>query len=229
MSYLGQSPFQEFTNPPTKDSFTGDGSTVAFDMSATVASNAQNALEVYVNNVRQEPGTGKAFTLGVDGSNDNKRITFTAAPANGAAIYVINDKTNTSVTAPLSNDLNGTELILDGDGDTSITADTDDRIDFKLAGVEHISIGNSSGDTIIKTRVDAKDIMFQQFDGRDVLEINDAGFVALHNGDSGSGQLRIYEDDDNGANFTAFQVGTQNGQIYSWQTLQQFNLVLTKM
>jgi len=213
MSYLGQSPFQEFTNPPTKDSFTGDGSTVAFDMSAAVASNAQNALEVYVNNVRQEPGTGKAFTLGVDGSNANKRITFTAAPANGAAIYVINDKTNTSVTAPLSNDLNGTELILDGDGDTSITADTDDRIDFKLAGVEHISIGNSSGDTIIKTRVDAKDIMFQQFDGRDVLEINDAGFVALHNGDSGSGQLRIYEDDDNGANFTAFQVGTQSADI----------------
>jgi len=213
MSYLGQSPFQEFTNPPTKDSFTGDGSTVAFDMSAAVASNAQNALEVYVNNVRQEPGTGKAFTLGVDGSNANKRITFTAAPANGAAIYVINDKTNTSVTAPLSNDLNGTELILDGDGDTSITADTDDRIDFKLAGVEHISIGNSSGDTIIKTRVDAKDIMFQQFDGRDVLEINDAGFVALHNGDSGSGQLRIYEDDDNGANFTALQVGTQSADI----------------
>jgi len=213
MAYVGQPPFQEFTNPPTKDSFTGDGSTVAFDMSATVASNAQNALEVYVNNVRQEPGTGKAFTLGVDGSNDNKRITFTAAPANGAAIYVINDKTNTSVTAPLSNDLNGTELILDGDGDTSITADTDDRIDFKLAGVEHISIGNSSGDTIIKTRVDAKDIMFQQFDGRDVLEINDAGFVALHNGDSGSGQLRIYEDDDNGANFTAFQVGTQSADI----------------
>jgi len=213
MAYVGQPPFQEFTNPPTKDSFTGDGSTVAFDMSAAVASNAQNALEVYVNNVRQEPGTGKAFTLGVDGSNANKRITFTAAPANGAAIYVINDKTNTSVTAPLSNDLNGTELILDGDGDTSITADTDDRIDFKLAGVEHISIGNSSGDTIIKTRVDAKDIMFQQFDGRDVLEINDAGFVALHNGDSGSGQLRIYEDDDNGANFTAFQVGTQSADI----------------
>jgi len=213
MAYVGHPPFQEFTNPPTKDSFTGDGSTVAFDMSAAVASNAENALEVYVNNVRQEPGTGKAFTLGVDGSNAIKRITFTAAPANGAAIYVINDKTNTSVTAPLSNDLNGTELILDGDGDTSITADTDDRIDFKLAGVEHISIGNSSGDTIIKTRVDAKDIMFQQFDGRDVLEINDAGFVALHNGDSGSGQLRIYEDDDNGANFTAFQVGTQSADI----------------
>ena len=46
MAYLGQPPFQEFTNPPTKDSFTGDGSTTTFDMSATVPSNAQNALEV---------------------------------------------------------------------------------------------------------------------------------------------------------------------------------------
>ena len=128
MSYLGQGPFQEFTNPPTKDSFTGDGSTVAFDLAKAVPSGSQNALEVYVNNVRQEPGTGKAFTLGVDGSNDTKRITFTAAPANGASIYVINDKTNATTVAPLSRDLNGTELILDADGDTSITADTDDRI-----------------------------------------------------------------------------------------------------
>ena len=61
----------------------------------------ENALEVFVNNVRQEPGTGKAFTLGLDGSNELKRITFTAAPANGASIYVINDKTSSvSIITP---------------------------------------------------------------------------------------------------------------------------------
>ena len=65
-----------------------------FDMAVEVSSGAENALEVYVNNIRQEPGIGKAFTLGVDGSGDTKRITFSAAPASGAAIYVINDKTN---------------------------------------------------------------------------------------------------------------------------------------
>ena len=165
MAYLGQGPFQEFTNPPTKDSFTGDGSTTTFDLAATVPSNAQNALEVYVDNVRQEPGTGKAFTLGVDGSNDHKRITFSAAPANGASIYVINDKTNTSVTAPLQNDLNGTELILDGDGDTSIHADNDDRIDFKIAAADHFHITTSSGDTVIQNMTDAKDFKFNQYDG----------------------------------------------------------------
>ena len=213
MAYLGQGPFQEFTNPPTKDSFTGDGSTTTFDMSAEVASNAQNALEVYIDNVRQEPGTGKAFTLGPDGSNDIKRITFSSAPANAASIYVINDKTNTSVTAPLNNDLNGTELILDGDGDTSITADSDDRIDFRIAAADHFHIGTSSGDTVFQNRTDAKDFLFNQYDGRTILEINDAGYVAIANGATGPGQLRIYEDTDLGTNFTAFQVGTQAADI----------------
>ena len=37
-------------------------------------------------------------------------------------------------------DLNGTELILDGiDGDTSITADTDDTIHFKIGGNDRIT------------------------------------------------------------------------------------------
>ena len=213
MAYLGQGPFQEFTNPPTKDSFTGDGSTVAFDLDQEVPSGSQNALEVFVDNVRQEPGTGKAFTLGVDGSGDTKRITFSAAPANSASIYVINDKTNSTIVAPLQNDLNGTELILDADGDTSITADTDDRIDFKIANVEHFSFSNSSGDTVIKPMVDAKDILFQQYDGRTLLDINDGGYIAIANGATGPGQLRLYEDTDNGTNYSAFQVGTQSGDI----------------
>ena len=213
MAYLGQGPFQEFTNPPTKDSFTGDGSTVAFDLDQEVPSGSQNALEVFVDNVRQEPGTGKAFTLGVDGSGDTKRITFSAAPANGASIYVINDKTNSTIVAPLQNDLNGTELILDVDGDTSITADTDDRIDFKIANVEHFSFSNSSGDTVIKPMVDAKDILFQQYDGRTLLDINDGGYIAIANGATGSGELRIYEDTDNGTNYSGFKVGAQSADI----------------
>ena len=131
---------------------------------------------------------------------------------NGAAIYVINDKTsNTTIISPT--DLNGVEFILDADQDTSITADTDDRIDFKLNGTDHIQLGTSSGDTTIKIATDAKDLQFLQADGRNILEINDAGYVALGNGATGSGQLRIYEDTDNGTNYSAFQVGTQSADI----------------
>ena len=44
-------------------------------------------------------------------------------------------------------DLNGTELILDADADTSITADTDDTLHFKIAGSDHIQF-TASGITV---------------------------------------------------------------------------------
>jgi hypothetical protein len=40
------------------------------------------------------------------------------------------------VTTGAKLDINGTELILDADADTSITADTDDQIDIKIAGAD---------------------------------------------------------------------------------------------
>ena len=161
MAYIGQQPFQEFTSVPTKDSFTGDGSTTTFDLANDVVRGAENALEVFVDNVRQEPGSGKAFTLGVDGSNNYRRITFTAAPASSAAIYVINDKTNLTAIAPINTDFNGAELVLDADADTSLHAETDDIIDLRIAGSDVLKFLQASGDAIIKTATDAKDLIFQ--------------------------------------------------------------------
>ena len=51
--------------------------------------------------------------------------------------------TNKTLTAPTINtslNMNGGELILDADGDTSITVDTDDRIDVKIAGNDRIEL-----------------------------------------------------------------------------------------
>ena len=45
-----------------------------------------------------------------------------------------------SITKASLIDLNGQELILDADADTSITADTDDQIDIKIAGSDKIHI-----------------------------------------------------------------------------------------
>ena len=212
MAYIGQGPFNEFSTIPTKDTFTGDGSTTVFDMAVEVPSGSENALEVFVDNIRQEPGSGKAFTLGLDGSSVNKRITFTAAPANGAAIYVINDKTNTTtIVNPI--DLGGVELILDADNDTSITADTDDQIDFKIGSADHLKILSSSGDTVLKPMVDAKDIIFQQFDGNKVFEINDGNFVSVGGNAAAPGEIRIYEDTDLGTNYSGFKVGNLTGSV----------------
>ena len=134
MAYIGSRPTSNFRVAPTKDTFTGDGSTTTFDLANKVPAGGENALQVFVENVRQEPGSGKAYTLGVDGSGDLKRITFSSAPVASAEIYVITTFSNEAF-ANIA-DYNGTELILDADGDTSITADTDDQIDIKIAGAD---------------------------------------------------------------------------------------------
>ena len=136
MAYIGSEPNTIFRVAPVKDTFTGDGSTTTFDLANLVPAGGENALQVFIDNVRQEPGSGKAYTLGNDGSGDLKRITFSAAPANSSAIYVL---TNFDNEAFINTDINGQELFLDADGDTSISADTDDQIDIKIAGADDFS------------------------------------------------------------------------------------------
>ena len=89
----------------------------------------------------------------------------------------------------------------------------EDNGSLQIGTTGGLNISNSSNDMILKPMTDAKDIIFQQYDGRNILEINDAGYVAIGNGSTGPGELRIYEDTDNGTNYTAFKVGTQSGNI----------------
>ena len=110
-------------------------------------------------------------------------------------------------------DASGSGSSVSSSSDTSLTSDTDDQIDVEVAGADVLQIKSSSGDAVIKAAVDAKDILFQQYDGRTLLDINDGGYVAIANGATGAGQLRLYEDTDNGTNFTAFQVGTQSADL----------------
>lgn len=54
-------------------------------------------------------------------------------------------------------DADGQEVILDADADTTITADTDDRIDFKTAGSDRMKI-NSNGSVGIASDVTTSDL-----------------------------------------------------------------------
>ena len=64
---------------------------------------------------------------------------FTFAATNKGTQILFADGTNivdTGISSVGSNDLDGDELILDADADTSITADTDDQIDIRIAGAD---------------------------------------------------------------------------------------------
>ena len=88
MAYIGKRPTDTFRSIAAKDTFTGDGSTLTFDITNAAAS--ANDLMVFVDNVRQEPGSGKSYTLGVDVFGWLIRVTYDAAPDSSAEIYVIN-------------------------------------------------------------------------------------------------------------------------------------------
>lgn len=111
---------------------------------------------------KQDIGVG---TTANDGTGDNLRAGAQKVNANFSEVYTLlgdgttlssdtvtlntatqtlTNKTLTSPTitsgvAATSFDMNGTELILDADADTSITADTDDIIHFKLGGNDRVT------------------------------------------------------------------------------------------
>ena len=57
MGFIGNKPADTF-HTTVKQSFTPDSSTIAFTLNQSVA--GENEIELFINNVRQEPGTGKA-------------------------------------------------------------------------------------------------------------------------------------------------------------------------
>jgi len=122
MAYIGRAPVNGFHS---KQTLSTDGSTVTFTLDFTVAD--ETALIVVVGGVIQEPKS--AFNLAGGGT----QITFTAAPAATDTAYI--QFLGQAIVQNLL-DVNGAEFILDADADTSLTADTDDQIDIKIAGAD---------------------------------------------------------------------------------------------
>ena len=71
----------------------------------------------------------------------------------------LTNKTLTSAIVATNLDLNASELILDADADTSITADTDDQIDIKIGGNDRITL--QSG--IIELKNDGAESQFKLY------------------------------------------------------------------
>jgi hypothetical protein len=141
MAYIGPEPAESFTSFATQEFSTS--ATTSYTLDHAVAN--ENEIALFVNNVRQQPGSGKAYTA------TGTALTLSAATAStdtmycvflGRALQTVTPATNSITSAMLSGnlvtpgtlDVNGNELILDADADTSITADTDDTIHIKISG-----------------------------------------------------------------------------------------------
>ena len=110
MAYIGQNPIDAFRGLAAYDTFTGDGSTTTFDLTKVAPNGGQNDILVVVNNVIQEPGVSKSYTLGVDGNGDYKRVTFNVAPDLADDIYVINPGRTTALLQVSDNAITAAKL-----------------------------------------------------------------------------------------------------------------------
>jgi len=147
MAYIGAEP--QIGNYQICDAISVVNGQAAYTMqvgSANVVPESANHMIVSLNGVIQKPGS--SFTV------SSSTITFSSNLATGDSIDFIillgnvldlgvpSDSTVTSgklsgnLVTPGTLDVNGQELILDADADTSITADTDDQIDIKIAGAD---------------------------------------------------------------------------------------------
>ena len=104
-------------------------------------------------------------------------------------------------------DLNGTELVLDVDGDSSITSDTDDQIDFKTGGTDRAVI-DSSGRVLLGTST-AQGNMSLQIQG-DGSASTSQGSIFLRRGLSTSSI-----GGNTGADLGLIQFGDSDGGIYA--------------
>jgi len=105
-----------------------------------------------------------------------------AATDKGTKILYCNgtDVIDTGITSAGAFDLDGKELILDADADTSLTADTDDQIDIKIAGTDQLTIKDGALSPVTTNDIDL---------GTASLEFKDAYFDGTVTSDAFAGPL----------------------------------------
>jgi len=149
MAYIGVSPsngvrrVHTYTATASQTTFSGAGAE-----GTSLSYKDSNFVDVYQNGIKlgdadytSTSGTSIVLAQGASVSDlvvvvvfDVFSVADTVSKADGGTF-------DGNVTMGGTLDMNGTELILDADADTSITSDTDDQIDFKCGGVDRVIIG----------------------------------------------------------------------------------------
>lgn len=203
MPYLGNTPSTSFATV-TKDTFSGDGSTVAFTLSKIATTNSVSA---FVSNVRQEPTTAYA----VSGTT----LTFTSAPPNASNnIYVLHMNPTSTATHPAAQNLTAVDGTFTGDvtitddlnvGD-DLTLGSDGAI-IKFGADSEITLTHSAdAGLLLKTTSTSDDTypsLVMQTGDTDIAVSDLLGRVAFQAPDEGTGTDAIVV----GADIIAFSEG----------------------
>ena len=129
---------------------TSGGTTALGITDGAATSTAQNAVikltgTISGNSIVTVPNSIEKVYIVTNGTSGAYTVQFKTASGSGIT-FGVSEKTTRLVYSDGTNlvdagfggslDVEGRELVLDADGDTSITADTDDQIDIKIAGAD---------------------------------------------------------------------------------------------
>ena len=116
------------------------GAFTAFEYTATAGQTSFSGNDDNSNSLAYTSGVNNVFVsvngVMLDGSDytatNGTAVVLSAAANANDMIKVLATNASSITTA----DLNGSEFVLDADGDTTLHADTDDQIDIKIAGAD---------------------------------------------------------------------------------------------
>lgn len=138
MAYLGPPPSQKLATP-TSQYFSGNGSATAFTLNRPV--NVAEDLNVFVNNVAQQPGAGKSYTA------TGTTLTFDAAPDAGTNNVYVVYRGLAEATTRLEHDANQALAATTGTFSGDLTVDT---TTLKVDSTNNrVGIGNASPATAL--------------------------------------------------------------------------------
>ena len=106
-------------------------------------------LDSSFGNITQIVGTSASLELVSTGEMITSILSASGAANFTGPVTFTGTVTGVSADLTLGGDLNGNALILDADADTSITADTDDQIDFAIAGTDLVRMSAAASLALI--------------------------------------------------------------------------------
>ena len=173
---------------------TSGGTTALSITDGAATSTAQNAVikltgTISGNSIVTVPDSVEKVYIVTNCTSGAYTVQFKTASGSGIT-FGVSEKTTRLVYSDGTNivdagfggslDLEGRELILDADGDTSITADTDDQIDIRIAGTDQLTIKDGALSPVTTNDIDL---------GTASLEFKDAFFDGTVTADAFAGNL----------------------------------------
>ena len=124
MPYIGNQPSESFTSFATQEFSTSATTSYTLDHAVT----NENEIALFINNVRQQPGSGKAYTA------TGTALTLSAATASTDTMYCVFLGRALQTVNPAGGSIGRSQLSADAiTGQTALTAEPDDTDEFLVS------------------------------------------------------------------------------------------------